>query len=133
MELPLVETEMESLLNKPLLKPDGSNFKRWYERLWKYLNRRNMLFTLEEHLEERPSPSVDEEENERRQDRVDAFDGVHEILYKTMEPEMAQHFMLFDPCETLQMLRYDFLKEISMIRYEYWDEILSTMMEENTC
>ena len=118
MGLPIVETWIESLLNKLRLKPDGSNFKRWYERLWSYLNRRNMLFTLEEHLEERPSPSVSQEENERRHYRVDAFDGVHEILFKTMETEMARRFILFDPCDTMSVLRFDFLEEIRMIQYD---------------
>ena len=110
MGLPLVEFEINSLLLNPLLKTDGSNFKRWYEQLWGYLKKWNLLFTLDEHLGERPSPSVSREENERRQDRLDAFDGVHDLLFEIMEPELATRFVLFNPCDTLELLRYDFLE-----------------------
>ena len=33
----------------------------------------------------------------------------------------------------MEVLRYEFLDEVKRIQYKYWNELLSAVMEENTC
>ena len=128
-----VEYEVSQLFRNPHLKPDGSNFKRWYKILRGNLKKCKILFTLEEHLEERPSPTASQEEDDKYHERRDAFIEVQVLLTHIMEPELVERFMDFDPYDTMEVLRYELLEKVKPIRYEYWDELLSTTMEENTC
>ena len=133
MGYPFVEYDISHLYWQPLLKADGSNFMRWYEQIRGNLKKNNILYTLEEHLEDKAGPSASQEEDDKYRDRREAFIEVQSLLTHIMEPELVERFKHFDPCDTMEVLRYDFLEEIKRIRYKYWDELLSTTMEENTC
>ena len=110
MGYPFVEYEVSQLFCNPRLKPDGSNFKRWYGILRGNLKKCKILFTLEEHLEEIPSPTATQEEDDKYHEGRDAFIEVQVLLTHIMEPELVERFKDFDPCDTLEVLIYEFVE-----------------------
>ena len=62
MGYPFVHYDTSELFFHPLLKPDGSNYKQWYELVRANLKKNDILFTIEELLGERPGLAASQEE-----------------------------------------------------------------------
>ena len=63
----------EYFLSNPPLLADGSNFIYWYKKLREALKHNNILYVIEQRLEEEPEDSASEEEDEEFRLRRDIF------------------------------------------------------------
>jgi hypothetical protein len=68
-----VHINFPALLEGEPLKPDGSNYIDWYERLRILLKRSGAFFTIIEPLGPEPDDDADEYEDDRFHDRQDYY------------------------------------------------------------
>ena len=94
MGYPFVHYDTSELFCHPLLKPDGSNYKQWYELRRVNLKKNEILYTLEELVGEGPGLAASQEEDDDYRQRRDAFIEVHTTITHLMEPGLKEHFKL---------------------------------------
>jgi hypothetical protein len=68
------------------LKPDGSNFIEWYQRLRGILYQNNVLYTIEEPIGEEPGDDADEVEDDVFRVRWDYYLLVQIAIVNSMTP-----------------------------------------------
>lgn len=115
------------------LRPDGSNFIEWYQRLRNVLHQNNVLYTIEEPIGEEPGDDMDEVDDDAFRARRDYYILVQVAIINTMIPQMKSWFFNTDSNVIIDDLKTLFAPQVLLMKHECLDEFLSCKMEEHTC
>jgi hypothetical protein len=114
------------------LKPDGSNFIDWYERLRSSLKRSNAFFMIIEPLGPEPDDDADEAKDDAFRDRRDYYTIAESAILSSIEPEMRDWFYTTKSSSMIRDLRHHFLYQVRLMIYDRLDEFHALKMEEHT-
>jgi hypothetical protein len=120
------------LFEGELLKPDGSNFIEWYERLRSSLKRSNAFFTIIEPLGLGHDDDTDEVEEDAFRDRRDYYTLAKAAILSSMEPEMRVWFYTTESDLMIKDLKHHFESQVWLMVYDRLNEFYVIKMEEHT-
>jgi hypothetical protein len=113
------------------LKPNGSNFIDWYERLRSLLKRSNAFFTIIEPLGPELDDDADEANDDAFFDRWDYYTIAESTILSSMEPEMRDWFYTIESNSMIRDLRHHFLSQVRLMIYYHLDDFHALKMEEH--
>jgi hypothetical protein len=122
----------KALLEGEPLKPDGSNYIDWYERLRISLKRSHAFFTIIEPLGLALDDDVDEYEDDRFYDRRDYYIQTEAAILSSMELEMRNWFYTTESNSVIGDLKHHFPSQVWLVIYDRLDEFHALKMEEHT-
>ena len=115
MGYPFAHYVTSELFSHPLLKPDGTNYKKWHELIRVNLKKNEILYTIEELVGEGPGLAESQEEDDDYRRRRDAFIEVQVTVTHLMEPGLKEHFKLYEPFDIMEELRTEFANDFKKI------------------
>jgi hypothetical protein len=127
-----VHINFTDLLEGEPLKPDGSNYIDWYERLRISLKWSSAFFTIIEPLGPEPDDDADEYEDDRFRDRWDYYIQTEVAILSSMEPKMRNWFYTTESNSMIGDLKHHFPSQVRLMIYDRLDEFHALKMEEHT-
>jgi hypothetical protein len=121
-----------SLFEGGPLKPDGSNFIDWYERIRSSLKRSSAFFTIIEPLGLESDDDVDEGKDDAFRDRRDCYTLVEATILISIVPEMRDWFYTTESNSMIGDLKHHFTPQVQLMIYDNLDEFHALKMEEHT-
>jgi hypothetical protein len=120
------------LLEGEPLKPDGSNYIDWYERLRISLKRSGAFFMIIEPLGPEPDDDTDEYEDDTFCDRQDYYNLIEIVILSSMETEMRDWFYTTESNSMIGDLKHHFPSHVRLMIYDRLDEFHALKMEKHT-
>jgi hypothetical protein len=127
-----VHINFKAFLEGEPLKPDGSNYIDWYERLRISLKRSSAFFTRIEPLGPEPDDDTDEYEDDRFRDRRDYYIQTEVAILSSMEPKMRNWFYTTESNSMIGDLKHHFPSQVRLMIYDRLDEFHALKMEEHS-
>jgi hypothetical protein len=124
-----VHVDFTPLFNGEILKPNGTNFINWYQRLRNSLMKSNALFTIIEPLGPRPDIDADEVEENVFRDRREYYILTEVAIINTIETEMRSWFYNTDSDAVIGDLKKHFEPQLHLMVYDCLNEFYSLKME----
>jgi hypothetical protein len=125
-------TNFTAFIEGEPLKPDGSNFIDWYERLRSSLKRSNAFFTIIEPLGPELDDDADEAEDDAFRDRRDYYTIAESAILSFMTPEMRDWFYSTESNLMIEDMKH-FESQVRLMVYDRLDEFYALKMDEHTC